>query len=149
MKRVRHLVAVAAVGTAAIAVGSAGDVSAHHRTRVTGAILTGRQEAPGPGDPDGAGLAAVTINVARGRICYALAVTRIAPATLAHIHRGARGVPGPIVVHLDAPTDGSSANCTLVDDPALVAEIAHAPSAFYVNVHNADFQAGAIRGQLR
>ena len=66
---------------------------------------------------------------------------------MAHIHVGAAGQPGPVVVNLDPPTRGFSANCTTVD-PALAGAIAATPGNYYVNVHNADFQAGAVRGQL-
>ena len=103
---------------------------------------------PTAGDPDGIGAAGVVINVHRGRICYALAARKIEPATLAHIHRGAAGVPGGVVVHLKAPSDGLSAECVAVDR-TLAGEIADNPSDFYVNVHNAEFPDGAIRGQLR
>jgi hypothetical protein len=33
-------------------------------------------------------------------------------------------------------------------DPGLIKAIRQNPSAYYVNVHNADFPAGAVRGQL-
>jgi hypothetical protein len=33
-------------------------------------------------------------------------------------------------------------------DPALLDEIAADPGAFYLNLHNADFPQGAVRGQL-
>jgi hypothetical protein len=34
-------------------------------------------------------------------------------------------------------------------DPAVVQEIEDDPGGFYVNLHTADFPAGAVRGQLR
>jgi hypothetical protein len=111
------------------------------------ASLTGSQEVPGPGDPDGAGTADIKIADGTTSICYELVVRNIAPATAAHIHRGERGVAGPPVVPLAAPTSQRSEACVDVTD-ALAAEIKANPSAFYVNVHNAEFQAGAIRGQL-
>lgn len=111
------------------------------------ASLTGSQEFPGPGDPDGAGTADIKIADGTTSICYELLVRNIAPATAAHIHRGERGVAGPPVVPLAAPTSRRSEAC--VDVTAeLVAEIKANPAGFYVNVHNAEFQAGAIRGQL-
>jgi CHRD domain len=147
MRLMKHLVAGVAMGVATIAVGDAGPVAADHTFRATGAILTGANEVPGPGDPDGVGAAGVVINVNRRTICYFVAVRKIEPATLAHIHRGVAGVAGEVVVTLQAPSDGFSADCVTVDR-TLAGEIAHNPSGFYVNVHNADFPAGAIRGQL-
>jgi hypothetical protein len=104
---------------------------------------------PGPGDDDGTGFAGLVVNITAGRarICYVLAVRNIAPATMAHIHRGDSMTAGPVVVPLDPPTRGFSANCARVE-PALATEIIATPDQFYVNVHNADFPAGAIRGQL-
>ena len=66
---------------------------------------------------------------------------------MAHIHVGAAGTSGDVVVTLDAPNRGFSANCARVD-PMLAGEIADNPAGFYVNVHNDEFPAGAIRGQL-
>jgi hypothetical protein len=111
------------------------------------ASLTGSQEVPGPGDPDGAGTADIKIADGTTSLCYELIVRNIAPATAAHIHRGERGVDGPPVVPLAAPTSRRSEACVDVS-AELAAEIKANPSAFYVNVHNAEFQAGAIRGQL-
>jgi hypothetical protein len=112
------------------------------------AAMTGAAEAPGPGDADGSGSATVRIDpLAASRLCFDLSVTGIAPATAAHIHRGGLGVPGPVVVPLTPPTAGSSAGC--VDIAAtLGAEILAMPAGFYVNVHNAPYPDGAVRGQL-
>ena len=44
-------------------------------------------------------------------------VRRIKPATAASIHQGRRGVNGPIVVPLNAPTDGSSSGCMPIIPP--------------------------------
>jgi hypothetical protein len=109
--------------------------------------LTGAEEIPGPGDPDGSGTARLELNIGTGEICYELAVSGIAPATAAHIHVGQAGVAGPVVVPLAPPTSGSSSACTTVD-PALIKAITKDPQLYYVNVHNAEFPAGAVRGQL-
>ncbi len=111
------------------------------------ASLTGAQEVPGPGDTDGSGTAEITIVDATDNICYDINVRNIAPATVAHIHRGMPGEAGPPVVTLEAPTDGGSEGC--IGAPgALADEIEANPAAFYVNIHNAEFPEGAVRGQL-
>jgi hypothetical protein len=56
-------------------------------------------------------------------------------------------VAGPIVVALKPPTSGVSGGCTRAA-PALVSAIVANPSNYYVNVHNAPYPEGAIRGQL-
>ena len=109
--------------------------------------MTGAAERPGPGDPDGSGTASFRINPGQGRICYTLTVANIDPATAAHIHRAPPTEAGPVVVPLEAPTDGSSEGCATVDR-ALAQEMIRDPGAFYVNVHNAPFRPGAVRGQL-
>ena len=114
--------------------------------------MTGAAERPLPpegpgGDPDGVGSATFRVNPGQGRICYTLAVANIDPATAAHIHRAPPELAGPIVVHLEAPTDGSSEGCVDIDR-ALAQEIVRTPEAFYVNVHNLPYPRGAVRGQL-
>ena len=109
------------------------------------AQLSGNAEVPGPGDPDGRGHAVVRIS--RGEVCAGLSVKKIQTATAAHIHRGAAGAAGPVVVNLKAPSGGSSYSCARVDRE-LAKEIARKPAQFYVNVHNAEYPAGAVRGQL-
>lgn len=112
------------------------------------ASLTGAQEVPGPGDTDGSGTAEITIVDATDNVCYDVNVRNIGPATAAHIHRGGTGVAGPPVVTLEAPTDGGSEGCISAPG-ALADEIEANPAAFYVNVHNAEFPNGAVRGQLQ
>ena len=109
--------------------------------------LTGAAEVPGPGDPDGTGTAQITVNPGQKRVCYKLRVSNIAPATAAHIHEAAPTAAGPVVVTLGAPTSGTSSGCVTVTR-ALALEILKDPSDYYVNVHNAAFPAGAVRGQL-
>jgi CHRD domain len=110
------------------------------------ASLTGAAEVPGPGDPDGRGLAVIRVDRETGQICYVLTARRIEPATAAHIHIGSPEVAGPVVQGLASPTDGVAVDC--VDNPALADAIAADPGNYYVNVHNTPFPAGAIRGTL-
>ncbi len=109
--------------------------------------LTGAAEVPGPGDSDGTGTARITVNPGQKQVCYKLSVANIAPATMAHIHEAAPTAAGPVVVTLGAPISGTSSGCVTVTR-ALALEILKDPSDYYVNVHNAAFPAGAVRGQL-
>jgi len=115
--------------------------------RLLTTTLTGAEEVPGPGDPDGTGFAAVTINPGKGLVCYELSVSGLDPATGAHIHEAPFGEAGDIVVELQPPTNGSSSGCAKVDR-ALAKDILKDPANYYVNVHNAEYPAGALRGQL-
>ena len=132
---------------AALATLVAGGAVAQEGGRPYTVAMTGAAERPGPGDPDGSGTATFRVNAGQGRVCYTLNVSNIEPATAAHIHRGGPEVAGPVVVGLAAPTDGSSEGCAEVTR-ALAQELIRTPGAFYVNVHNAPFPGGAVRGQL-
>ncbi len=116
---------------------------------VLAATLTGANEIPGPGDPDGSGTA--TFRMIRGSavICFQLNVHAITlPATAAHIHQGAAGIAGPVVVPLTAPGAGGTATGCVNSTRTLVTAILDNPAAYYANVHTTDYPAGAIRGQL-
>jgi len=122
---------------------------AHHR-KLT-ANLTGANERPGPGDADGHGKAKIQLK--KEKVCFRLSWRKIDSPTAAHIHLGARDQAGPVVTTLFSVASGlgtsitSVAGCTAAD-PALIAKIRKDPDAYYVNIHNAAFPAGAIRGQL-
>ena len=111
------------------------------------AKLTGDAEVPGPGDPKGSGTVQVTVNPDKGEVCYDMTVAKIDEATAAHIHEGAIGKDGPVKVALDAPKTGSAKGCKTAD-AAVVKAIMQNPADYYVNVHNAAFPKGAVRGQL-
>ena len=119
------------------------------------AVLKGGNEvSPGgaaaAGDLDGSGTASVTVPSA-GRICFSIVVQGIGAPTLAHIHRAQAGQNGPIVVPLVPPSTGNpgtSSGCVSGIAAALLTAIRNMPGEFYVNVHNAAFPLGAVRGQL-
>ncbi len=141
------LFALSLCGSAAMITGAAIAQPAADGGRKFSVAMTGAAERPGPGDPDGSGTAEITINAGQKRLCFELEVTGIAPATAAHIHIAPVTDPGPVVVPLAAPTDGDSSGCVDVTRELALAIIRN-PAGYYVNVHNADFPAGAIRGQL-
>lgn len=118
-----------------------------HGGRPLTTTLSGAAEVPGPGDTDGSGTATITLNPGQNQVCFELTVSNIAPATAAHIHVGPSDKAGPVVVGLTAPTNGSSKGCVSLDQEKIKA-IIKTPAAYYVNVHNAEFPNGAVRGQL-
>src|SRR5215212_3440074 len=103
----------------------------------------------GAGDPDGSGLATLTVNPGQSEVCYELSVEDIMlPAIGAHIHVGDAGENGPVVVSLVPPdASGVSSGCAEVSRELALAIIQN-PEGYYVNVHTTDFESGAIRGQL-
>ena len=109
--------------------------------------LTGAAEVPGPGDPDGTGTARLTLNPGKNQVCYELTVDKIAAANGAHIHAGALDKAGPPIVTLTPPANGSSKECAPLDQEKIM-DIIKNPGDYYVNVHNAEFPNGALRGQL-
>ena len=138
-RRLSLVVALSASLTFALAL--AGPAAAGGRPFTTS--LSGANEAPGPGDPDATGTARIWVNPGTGTVCWSITVDNVEPITAAHIHLAPAGSPGPVVVPLNPYTDG----CTDVTSELALAIIKD-PSAYYVNVHNAVYPAGAARGQL-
>jgi len=112
-----------------------------------GRPLTATLAGGGNGDSDGTGTLRLTLNQGQGQICYELSAVGIDSATAAHIHAGATGVSGAIIATLNAPSSGSSSGCVSLE-AATIQTIRQNPGDYYVDVHNAAFPNGAIRGQL-
>jgi hypothetical protein len=124
-------------------------------TTLEAALSGGATEVPDPGDPDGSGGAQVKIDVKKEKLCFTLVVLDITlPAAAAHIHEGAAGVAGDIVVTLKAPEEiantgiGLATGCVRNQARSLLRDIRRNPDQYYVNVHTSDFPGGAVRGQL-
>jgi hypothetical protein len=147
-KRSRGTLALAAVFGVVGTLALAGTVLAAETTLT--ATLAGVTEGENPGDPDGAGTASIVIDPAAGTACWTLSAEDIEPVMQSHIHVGAEGESGDIVVPLDVDGfEGSSEGCIEpMEDAAILQEIVDNPAGYYVNLHTADFPAGAIRGQL-
>jgi len=120
--------------------------AAHAATTNLRADMTGPQETSPPGPNDAKGTATVTLDDAANTVCYDLTYSGISKPTMAHIHSGAKGVSGPVVVNFDVAKNGDK-GCVPAD-PAVIAQIRDNPAGHYVNVHTAEFPKGAIRGQL-
>lgn len=142
--RIFAALSIAAVVVMSTAAGAAVVGDGDQGGRLSTAMLDGASERPGPGDPDGTGTAAITLNQGQGQVCFELTWDDIDTPTAAHIHEAPVTAPGPVVVPLTVdPAEG----CTTADAD-LIKAIRQNPDSFYVNIHNADFAGGAIRGQL-
>ena len=101
------------------------------------------------GDLDGRGLGSVLLR-GRRQICVSVSAANIATPTAAHIHRGVAGQNGSVVVTLGTPPQGGLAGsiaCSQIT-AALHLDLRRRPNRYYINVHNAQYPNGAIRGQL-
>jgi len=135
------------------------------------AVLLGVNETP-PVETLAQGASLIKLNEEQTMLGYLVAVHRIQNVTAAHIHCGAPGVAGPVVVPLfpkPAPPGGPTThNVFLVWGMAIEEDITPVPdseecpggiSTFaelvekmhsgmtYVNVHTEQYPAGEVRGQ--
>ena len=147
-RKIRPILGLAAAG---LVMGTA-LTAAPAQARPAETVLLGANEVtaqgvPNQGDLDGSGTFTAKIKPARGTLCYTLTATGIAPATAAHVHVGPATTTGPVVIALQAPTEGSVTACATASKELLL-NIKRNPGQYYVNAHNAEFPAGALRGQL-
>ncbi|HEX9045135.1 MAG TPA: CHRD domain-containing protein [Candidatus Limnocylindrales bacterium] len=161
--RLRALVAaLALVGGQVLAVGVLTPVAAAAPAgaRFFTASLTGPAETP-PVATSANGSASFVIATDARSIDYAVSYAGLSgPPIASHIHLGAVGVPGPIILPLTiAPGDGSSGSffgrltAANLDMTAGITSFADAVAAIragmtYVNIHTAANPHGEIRGQL-
>jgi hypothetical protein len=167
-----HVKTVAACGVGlavGLVIGPVQSALAGHTNSVLEAELSGRSEVRTgstnnriAGDPDASGEAYVFgIDGDPSTLCYVLVVDGLseldqAPGNgrAAHIHGGFDGVNGAVEVTLAWPQDGQAADCLTEGEAGKgltageVQAILANPEAFYVNVHNAEYPDGALRGQL-
>jgi hypothetical protein len=116
--------------------------------RTLTAVLKGANEAPKALNSDLRGTARITINRAHTQLCWDLDYTTTETVVAAHIHKAPPGVAAGVVFPFFNPpaavmNDGCGSGA-----PALLADIAKHPGAYYVNVHTTVHPAGAGRGQL-
>jgi hypothetical protein len=97
------------------------------------------------GAPGGSGTARITLNPKTGEACWTLTYTGIGKPLSAHVHKGAAGEDGPVVIPLGDVY--ANKGCVLTPEASLAKVSAH-PDAYYVNIHTRKQPNGAIRGQL-
>jgi hypothetical protein len=146
--------------TAVLVVGLAATVTAAEGLRFKTDLLSTNELTSH--DSDGRGKATVSIDAAAGTVCFDLSFSDSGTPNRAHIHVGDAATAGGIVVPffdiqtadraLDARHDEleskSRTDGCVSADPALLAEIVADPENYYVNLHNARFPLGSMRGQL-
>jgi hypothetical protein len=146
MTRIRVVIACCAAITvmAALAtVSSAADTKLY-------AKMSGSQEKP-KGDPDGTGTAVLTLKSTQ--VCYVITPKKAGSTfTAGHIHTGKKGVAGPVFIPLwttpKKVTGGKLTGCSPKVKASDIAKVRAKPANYYVNIHNAAYPSGAIRGQL-
>ncbi|MBN1238257.1 MAG: CHRD domain-containing protein [Gammaproteobacteria bacterium] len=103
----------------------------------------------GSGDSDGEGEGTVTVDSETHQISWELSHANIGEPTAMHIHQGAEGESGGVVVPMTVGTDPEGTLVGLTSAPPDVVEaILASPADYYVNIHNDEYPGGAIRGQL-
>jgi hypothetical protein len=116
------------------------------------ADLSGANERPGPGDPNAFGRAIITIDDDTNRLCLIMWWRNVDPTLSGlHIHIAPPTVPGPIVVPFQTPppTAQHHYECRIVENEALLDNIAANPQQYYLNIHSTPlYGPGAARGQL-
>lgn len=115
------------------------------------AKLTGANAHAHAGDH---GNVVVRLNAKTLKVCWSYSNLKLTPLgavsatpTASHIHTGAAGVNGDVLVPFGA-TSFVRSGCTTTTK-AIIDGILANPGGYYVNVHNASYPGGAIRGQLK
>jgi CHRD domain len=148
MTRSKLILALLAVGAIGLLVPPLSGAAAKQLS----AKLKGNEEIQG-GDKNGRGEAFVAVRKAKKRkLCFQLSWGKIEAPTAAHIHKGVKGTNGPIKVTLFEDPNGlpgeTAEGCVKKIKKRIAKKLRRTPEKFYVNVHNAEFPDGAIRGQL-
>ena len=108
--------------------------------------LTGSQEVPKV-SVAGNGNATITLKRTTGKVCYRLSWKGIGVPLASHIHKGAKGKNGDVVVALFGTPPAKHSGCVTAKK-TVIAAIAAKPHNYYVNVHTKKYPAGVVRGQL-
>jgi hypothetical protein len=144
----------ALVMVAGLTIGVAAMAGAQGRNNEFNATMRGSSETPkGPAGASGT----FTVEFENGQACFRMSVRGLgAFPVAAHIHRGAAGVNGPIVVDLKATarstwkgTSPRVAQKCVTARAVVVSAIRRNPAGYYANVHTSKNPGGAARGQLR
>src|SRR5918992_1865522 len=106
--------------------------------------LTGTEEVPPLSVP---GSGSGSFRVADDGAISGSVTTKDVAGTMAHIHRGAKGANGPIILPLDKNGDTYSVPAGRKLTPQQMEDLK--AGNLYVNVHTARNKGGEVRGQLQ
>ena len=134
------LVAVAALMVAALAAGG------RSKEIMVGAKLNAKQEVPAQAVKAAKAKGVFTATLVGRKLKWKLTFSHLSgPAAAAHIHMGAMGVAGNVLVPLCGPCKNGAHGTTTVSTAVKSALAKHLA---YVNVHTAKNPNGEIRGQI-
>jgi hypothetical protein len=106
--------------------------------------LTGQEEVPPLSVP---GSGSGSFRVAEDGTVTGSVTTKDVAGTMAHIHRGAKGSNGPVIVPLDKNGDTYSVPAGRKLTPEQIKDLK--AGNLYVNVHTAKNKGGEVRAQLQ
>ena len=170
MKGLRVLLVVTCAAGAAACDDDNGPAAPSNQPLVFAAQMSSSNEVPPVSNAEAGatGDATITITPTRdannaitgGSVTMAFTVRGLTSAsaiTLAHIHSGAAGVNGPVVVNTNispasaiaTPVGSASFEVTVQGDATVINNIVANPAGFYFNVHTALSPGGVVRGQLQ
>ena len=144
MKLKMAAIAFAAFALASCATYKENAPSWMYGSNAKGVKLTGAEEVP-PVSTSATGSGSIRV-AEDGSVSGSVTTTGMA-GTMAHIHQGAKGANGPVIVPLtkngDTYTVPAGAKLNAAQMSALKA------GGLYVNVHSDKYKGGEIRGQLK
>ncbi len=113
------------------------------------AFLAGANETPPNGSP-ATGFGTLTLNAAMNQAMIELTWSNLtAPTTAAHIHGPAAvGVPGPVIIPFTPFPNATSGIFTATVNITAQQLMWLQDGLLYMNIHDANFPGGEIRGQL-
>jgi hypothetical protein len=150
--RVPTVLAAVAVALAAGCGGDGGDGDENGTTTVAvgkatvlAATLTASAERP-KGPKGASGTASITLDPGKSQACWRLTVNGTDKPISAHVHVGAAGENGDVVIPLG---DTFVRRGCVLTGQRVLREVAASPGDYYVNVHTQKHLQGAVRGPLR